>query len=150
MAEDLILTTKPFYEHYDSKISPRLTRDVCSEKATDKNYTSNTASVDSTGEVGSGRYHQSLWEDGEKYHPRRFAEEELDRYEKANTRKTFTTLSRAEEMFSNRRRTPRRVPIRPENAGKGLSRRAGVSRRVKASLRTMRGRLIVSERFNMR
>lgn len=96
-----------------------------------------------------GTCDQILWEDGETYGLRKFAEEELDRYEKANSGKTFATPSHTEDLFSNRR-TPRRIPIRPENAGKGLSRRAGVAIGGKASLRTKRGRLIISERFNMR
>ena len=77
--------------------------------------------------------------------PRRFAEEELDRYCEATLgKKAALPLLKGFRKGSvaaskGVRRTPRRVPIRPETSGRGGS-----------SPRTVRGQLVVSQSLSAR
>ena len=143
-AEDLMLALKLFWGECAPKTSPRRRR--VSFGATGENDISNSIREDSLGDVGSGRYDQSLWDDTETCRPRKYAEEELDRL--INGTKSSKFFAPSSQEFSKSRRTPRRVPVRPNNAGRGLSKKTVVDRSASASLRTMRGQLVVSQRLN--
>ncbi|CAM9382860.1 unnamed protein product [Ectocarpus sp. 8 AP-2014] len=100
---------------------------------------------------------------------RKYAEEELDRYCESSISSTATKVvplqfvstgllaSGDSGNASGRglRRTPRRVPVRPDTSGKGVTRgrivgRFGASRRGSASPRAVRGQLVMRQSLSAR
>ncbi|CAN0050569.1 unnamed protein product [Ectocarpus sp. 12 AP-2014] len=100
---------------------------------------------------------------------RKYAEEELDRYCESSISSTATKVGPLQFVSTGLlasgdggnasgrglRRTPRRVPVRPDTSGKGVTRGRivggfGASRRGSASPRAVRGQLVVRQSLSAR
>lgn len=106
-------------------------------------------------DAGVGRYDENLLDGRQQRLPRQYADEELDRYGEASMSRVSLLrlhgLSSGGGSSGGVRRTPRRVPIRPNNSGRGGIRR-WEDRTINngASPRANRGQLVVSQSLSAR